>query len=264
VLKFCGEIVEIVCMLSCRVVGRFRRRVVVDFILRKHKPLRVLAIETSSSRGSVALLQGEEVLCEKCLGEGSRHGRDLVPAVDEVLGGDSNGADLLAVSAGPGSFTGLRIGITFAKMLALETETPLVTVSSLDAIAANLADAGPLCVAVDARLGRVYAAVYDGDGHKVLGDVVLRPEEVAGCLASGETRIVGDGIRRYREVLASAGRLVEDEELWYPRAAQVGRLGLVAYNEKGGENPRAVLPRYLERSQAEVKWEQSQNASGPK
>ena len=77
------------------------------------------------------------MLGEKGLGEGSQHARALVASADALLGGRPEAVDLLAVSAGPGSYTGLRVGITFAKTFAVQTGTPLVTVSSLDVIAAS-------------------------------------------------------------------------------------------------------------------------------
>ena len=225
--------------------------------------MKILAIETSSARGSVALLDDDRVLAERSLGIGSRHGRDLVPCADEILGGDTTGVDLLAVSAGPGSYTGLRVGITFAKTFATQTQTPAVTVSSLDVIAGNVAGPRPLCVVVDARLGQVYAAFYDGSRKKLAGDLAASPEEVAARVKPG-TIIIGGGLTRYRETFAAVGEVIDDESTWWPRATNVGRLGRARFAENGGEDPHALMPRYLRRPQAEVKWEESQSASGPR
>ena len=226
--------------------------------------MRVLAIETSSARGSVALLDDDNLVAETSLGEGSRHGRELVPCVDELLRGDPRGVDLVAVSVGPGSYTGLRVGITFAKTFAVESGTPVVTVSSLDVIAANVTQRVPLCVAVDARLGQVYAALYDADGNKTWGDVAAAPEDAAGRIRADDTRVLGDGLKRYGEVFARAATPIDDESLWWPRAANAGRLGRRRLEQTGAEDPRALVPRYLRRPQAEVKWHESRNASGPR
>ncbi len=225
--------------------------------------MKILAVETSSVRGSVALLDGDRVLGEKGLGEGSQHARALVASADALLGGHPEAVDLLAVSAGPGSYTGLRVGITFAKTFAVQRGTPLVTVSSLDVIAANISDPVRLCVVVDARLGQVYAARYDADRNKVAGDIAARPLDVAAGLEPG-TVVIGDGLRRYRETFAEMAKVVDDESAWWPRAANAGKLGRIKFLEKGGEDPHALVPRYLRRPQAEVIWEKPPGASGPR
>lgn len=180
-----------------------------------------------------------------------------------MLGGEPGGVGLIAVSTGPGSYTGLRVGLTFAKTFVAETGTPVVGVSSLDVIAANVSEARPVCVVVDARLGRVYAAMYDGGGSKVLGDTVARPEDVAKRLTH-DTLVVGDALKRHRTAFAKVAAVSDDESVWWPKAASVGRLGWRKFVAGGGDNPEMLTPRYLARPQAEVKWEESQNASGPK
>jgi tRNA threonylcarbamoyladenosine biosynthesis protein TsaB len=214
--------------------------------------LNVLAIETSSSRGSVALLDDDRVVAGCTLGEGSRHGRELLPCIDVVVGGDPLRVDLVAVSAGPGSYTGMRIGITFARTFCIETRAPLVGVSSLDVIAANVPRGTPLCVVVDARLRQVYAAFYEADGSKSAGDLVADAESVAEQIAARPTRIVGDALRRYRGTFESAGEVLADEALWAPRAENCGRLGLATFREMGGQDPRSLLPRYLRRPTAKT------------
>ncbi len=225
----------------------------------------VLAIETSSPAGAVALLADGRLLAEETLGDGSRHGRDLVSCIDRLLIGDASLVDLIAVSIGPGSYTGLRVGVTFAKTFAVETGKPVVGVSSLDVVAENVVEGSPLCVAVDARLGQVYAALYDGGRRKVLGDTVAAPADVAGRLEPG-TWVVGDALGRYRDVFGAVRgvRIVDDEARWRPRAVSVGVLGRVQFNEAGGADPRELVPRYLRRPQAEVKWGKPSGVSGPR
>ena len=226
--------------------------------------MKILAIDTSSARGSVALLDDDVVLAEQSLGEGSRHGRDLVPCVDRVLGGRADLVELLAVDAGPGSHTGIRVGITFAKTFGMQTDVPVVTVSSLDVLAANVMEHCPLCVVVDARLKQVYAALYDAGHAKVVDDLAASPQDIAARIEGRGTAVVGDGLRRYREVFAGVARVLDDESLWWPRAANAGRLARAKFDREGGEDPHALEPRYLRRPQAEVVWERRQNASGPK
>jgi len=225
--------------------------------------VKVLAIETSSPCGSVALLEDDHLVAEEDFGEGARHARALLPSADRVLDGRPEAVGLVAVSAGPGSYTGLRVGLTLAKTFAIQTETPVVGVSSLDVIAANAAEPRRLGVVVDARLGQVYAALYDEDGKKVLGDIAASPEDVAARVAAGPL-VIGAGLTRYGDVFARAGGDLGEEGLWRPRAAHAGRLGRARFEAEGGEDPHALLPRYLRRPQAEVRWEESQNAPGPK
>lgn len=221
--------------------------------------MNILAIETSSAVGSVALLTNDSLVVEVMLDGGSQHSRNLVPSVASILPGGVSVVDLIAVSIGPGSYTGLRVGITFAKMLAMETGKPMVGVSSLDVVAGNVAERGPLCVAVDARLGQVCAALYDGERRKVLEDTVAAPSDVAKQLQPG-TWVVGDALRRYANMfrMVSGVQIIEDETLWQPRAVNVGVLG--AAQCRGGVevvDPRAIVPRYLRSPQAGVKWETS-------
>jgi len=225
--------------------------------------VRTLAIETSSVRGSVALLDGDRLVAEKVFGEGSRHGRDLLPCVDDLLAGEPGAVDLLAVDAGPGSYTGLRVGLTFAKTYAVQSQAPVVGVSSLDVIAANAPEPRRLCVVVDARLGQVFAALYDAEGKRASGDIAASPGEVAARLKP-DTLVIGGGLARYRDIFAAVAEASEDESIGWPRAANVGRLGQTKFAAEGGDDPHTLVPRYLGRPQAEVKWEQSQNASGPK
>ncbi len=227
--------------------------------------MNVLAIETSSAAGSVALLTNDRLVAEVMLDDGARHGRNLVPCVAHILHDDPSVVDLIAASIGPGSYTGLRVGVTFAKMFAMETGKPLVGVSSLDVVAENVAEREPLCVVVDARLGQVYAAFYDVERQKILDDIVAAPAEAAERLAPG-TWVLGDALRRYADVfrMVPGVRIIEDEALWRPRAVNVGILGRDRFGKTGGVDPRALVPRYLRRPQAEVKWQTSRGVPGPR
>ena len=242
---------------------RFVSPVSVPRLAKRWKPVKILAVETSLAQGSVALLDGERLVAEKTFGEGTRHGRDLLPCVDELLAGEPGSVDLLAIDAGPGSYTGLRVGFTFVKTFATQSHVPVVSVSSLDVIAANTTVPNGLCVVVDARLGQVFAALYDGEGKRVSEDIAAPPGDVAARLGPGSL-VIGGGLKRYGGVFAEVAEVSEDESTWWPRAANVGRLGQAIFAEKGGEDPLTLAPRYLGRPQAELKWEQSQNASGPK
>lgn len=134
--------------------------------------MRVLAIETSSLRGSVALVQGDRIVASAHHEEPNRHGERLLPLIDELLaqsGWGRSSIERLGVGIGPGSFTGLRVGIALAAGVALGLGVPLVGVGSLRAVAAGHSASDPrLRVVVrDARRNEHFVAVYDADGAEV-------------------------------------------------------------------------------------------------
>ncbi|OLC39098.1 MAG: tRNA (adenosine(37)-N6)-threonylcarbamoyltransferase complex dimerization subunit type 1 TsaB, partial [Candidatus Rokubacteria bacterium 13_1_40CM_4_69_5] len=125
--------------------------------------MRVLAVETSTLAGGVALLDGERIRGEYSLDVSATHSERLMPAIDRVLTDAGwTPADLqgLAAAVGPGSFTGLRIGLSAVKGLALALGIPIAAVPTLDAMAASLPFASlPVCPVLDARKGEVYCAL---------------------------------------------------------------------------------------------------------
>ena len=161
--------------------------------------MRVLALETSTLAGGVALVDGERLVAEYVLDVSVTHSERLMVAVDRVLA-DARWAprDLegLAVSIGPGSFTGLRIGVSTAKGLASALGVPIAAVPTLDAMAAALPWAAlAVCPVLEARRGEVYASLYrhDGDGLRREWEyLALSPEELAARLTE-PTLLIGDG-----------------------------------------------------------------------
>jgi tRNA threonylcarbamoyladenosine biosynthesis protein TsaB len=180
------------------------------------------------------------------LSAGPAHARELMPAIADVMeraGVEFGDLDAIAVGVGPGTFTGLRIGIATARALAGATEVPLRPVSSLAALAEGI-DAELRLPLIDARRGELFAALYDGE-RVVWEPFVAAPEEVAerARAAGGGVRSAGDGSLRFREVLEAAGISVDADELGshVVRALHVCRLAL----NVPGEPPEQVLPDYL-------------------
>ncbi|MBI5870449.1 MAG: tRNA (adenosine(37)-N6)-threonylcarbamoyltransferase complex dimerization subunit type 1 TsaB [Actinobacteria bacterium] len=182
-----------------------------------------LAIDTSTEVLALALGDGEKVLDELSIDAGRSHLEMLLPAVQDLL--DSNGlaiGDLNAIVAGtgPGTFSGLRVGIATARALAQSLELPLFGYSSLEALANGLADGAEkpmprwILPLIDARRGQVFARLYKKEGEKGLKPesevLCLDPDRLSDILpeiSEGSVRAGGNGALAFRETLAAGGRL---------------------------------------------------------
>ena len=217
--------------------------------------MRVLAVETSSLAGGVALLDGERLVAEYLLDVSVTHSERLMAAVERVLA-DARWTprDLagLAVAVGPGSFTGLRIAISTVKGLALALDVPIAPVPTLDAMAAALPWAAlPVCPVLDARKHEVYASLYRWDGAAMRREwdyLALAPEALAARLTE-PTLLIGDGAPH---VVSSFARAVPPPRR-LPSPACVGALGLERLRRGETVTPAALAPLYLRPSEAELK-----------
>jgi tRNA threonylcarbamoyladenosine biosynthesis protein TsaB len=223
--------------------------------------MRVLAIETSTLAGSVALLEEGRPVGEISLDVALTHSERLMAMIDRLLQdcrsplGDLRG---LAVSVGPGSFTGLRVGIATVKGLALALDLPVAPVPTLDALAARLpfADA-PVCPLLDARKGEVYLSLYRarGDSMERVWDYLALAPAAAAERLEAPVILLGNGIAACRPYLdrLGAGVRVAPPAQCVPSAALVGQLGHGMLRAGGGVTGDAVVPLYLRRSEAELK-----------
>jgi tRNA threonylcarbamoyladenosine biosynthesis protein TsaB len=168
----------------------------------------VLAIDTSTRRGSVALRSDGELLGETRRDLEGGHSIWLLGAVEELLARSGLGAPALeglAVVTGPGSFTGLRVGIATVQGLALPRGTPCLGVSTLDALAWQVRGSAPRILAVmDAWRGELYVGEYDAEGRPVGPAAVETPEALLGRIASEPCAVFGDGALEHRETIAAA------------------------------------------------------------
>lgn len=214
----------------------------------------VLGIETSGRRGSLALCEGEQALASFTFPKGKRRARDIVPAVHSIM--QEAGmvrSDVLgvAVSEGPGSFTGLRIGVACAKTLAYALGWRCVGIPTLEVKAGNveLEERGDLrftCPVQDARRGRVYGSVFEWqDGWKdTTGVLCLEPEALADAIPPGAL-VFGSGILAYPEVFQAGARFrMGKPELAVGRAKVVARLGAERFHAGTDVDPMELVPRY--------------------
>jgi tRNA threonylcarbamoyladenosine biosynthesis protein TsaB len=217
--------------------------------------MRVLAIETSTLAGGVALLEGDAVLGEYTLDVRITHSERLLPAIDRLLGDAGwTATDLegLAVTVGPGSFTGIRIGLSTVKGLALALGIPVAAVPTLDALAAVLPCASlPVCPVLDARKGEVYCSLYRWSDGEMLRDwdyLALPPDDLARRLTE-PVILVGNGAR----LIASPWARLAPPHRRGPSAGAVGVLGLARLERGEVVRPADLVPLYLRPSEAELK-----------
>jgi tRNA threonylcarbamoyladenosine biosynthesis protein TsaB len=211
----------------------------------------LLGLDTSTPAASACVLRAEgeafEVVPEAGrLARPPAHASELMPAVAHVMesaGADWSDLQAIAVGVGPGTFTGLRIGVATARALATSAGLPLRRVSSLAALAAGI-DAPLRLPLIDARRGEVFAALFEGD-RELWAPFAAAPGELVARLREGgfTPLAAGDGSIRFRGMLEEAGIPVEPDgsDAHVVRALHVCRLGRGAPDEP----PEAVLPEYL-------------------
>jgi len=218
---------------------------------------RVLGFDTSTAYLSVALTAGQDVVCARTVAPDPsgrpRHARELLTTVEEVVG-ESGGWDSvgrIAVGLGPGTFTGLRVGISTARGLAQSSGLGLSGVSSLRALAAGSAGATPVLAVIDAKRAEAFAALYE-DGGEVWEASVGSPTELADRVRKRGAPLlaVGDGAVRFRsELEASGAQVPADEDGAHRVRAQ--HVCLLAAAAEGGSLAE-IKPTYLRRPDAEL------------
>lgn len=225
--------------------------------------MKLLALDSSGMVASVAVLADDVVLAEYSVNYKKTHSQTLLPMLDTVASMielDLNSVDAIALAAGPGSFTGLRIGSATAKGLGQALDKPLISVPTLDALAMNVYNTEKLiCPIMDARRNQVYTGIYqwkDGQLTAVKEQDALAITELIDILNAFEQEVIflGDGVPVYRKIIeekmtcsvsfapASCNR---------QRAACVGVLAQQYYKEGKLETAAEHKPEYLRQSQAE-------------
>lgn len=235
--------------------------------------MKILALDSSGIVASVAVAEDDTLLAEYTVNYKKTHSQTLLPMLDEIVKMtelDMNSVDVIAVAAGPGSFTGLRIGSATAKGLGLALKKPLIHVPTVDALAYNLYDTrGLICPIMDARRNQVYTGIYRFEEHKL--SVVK--SQWAGAVAElleilndmGEqVTFLGDGVPVFRDVIEETLKVpfsFAPAHVNKQRAAAVAALGLEYFKEGKTETAMEHCPDYLRVSQAERERAQKEKAS---
>lgn len=223
--------------------------------------MRILGVDTATWRASVGLVIDGTVVTEQSLSTTGNHAASLLPLIDEVLGRAACPVavlDAIAVSSGPGSFTGLRIALSVAKGVAYATGARLVAVPTLEALARTVTDyEGVICPVLDARKGELYAAAFESrpTGLKRLtADALVTPESLLEVLPT-PCVVLGDAVPRYGALLASrlgAAVTLLPFETHAPRGGIVALLGWERMQAGQTADLHQLEPFYIRPSEAEV------------
>ena len=235
----------------------------------------ILSIDTSSQVSSVAVLSAERVAAELSMQGALTHSETLMPHIGtalEMARVKKEELDGIAVSIGPGSFTGLRIGLAAAKMMAYALHIPLIAVPTLEALAHHtICEGVRLVPMMDAQKGNVYAQEFaweagaDGlmlcEKHQL---VILPLSEVLAGLAESAQPVLllGDAMQKKSAEALPAGVRLAPIRARMPRAACVGLAALTRLARGAVDDPVTITPLYLRRSEAEVLWEKRHGAEG--
>jgi tRNA threonylcarbamoyladenosine biosynthesis protein TsaB len=222
------------------------------------KPL-ILALDTTHEFGSLALARGAGILEERALHSPSGFAQVIYPELESLLAGHGlkpPEIDCFAAASGPGSFTGVRVGLACAKGLAEATAKPVVAVSNLEALAC-FGSAELRAVVMDARRGDVYAAVYDANRQLVEPELVLKLEFWLQTLPDTNLEFISTDFEAFEQHLAGT-RFEKVRRVLAPRALApaVAAIAFERYLRGEVKDPAAIDANYVRRSDAELFWKE--------
>jgi tRNA threonylcarbamoyladenosine biosynthesis protein TsaB len=223
----------------------------------------IVAVETSGRYGSIAIAEGNRVLEEAAFSGAMRHSAELVGTIKDLLTHFGKKADQIKqvyISIGPGSFTGLRIAVTFAKTMHLANNCKIVTVDTLNVIALNINNKyEKLGVILDAKRGQFFAATYElkktDEGtmryEKTLDDCLITATEfIEKCVDTKRPIwLLGEGLVYYQDKFNAKGVEFLDEKYWWPKASKVHALGWSKACRDEFAEPFTLQPLYLRQPQ---------------
>lgn len=221
----------------------------------------ILGIETSTTIGGVALIDDKALKAEYRLKISMAHSEWLLKGIDRLFkdtGIRLEDLDCIAVSIGPGSFTGLRIGLSIAKGISTATGKPIIPVPTLDAMAHNIQfSRSQICPMIDARKKEVYAAIFEHSDtigiRRITDYMVDKPERILESIYC-ETIFLGDGAEAYHDLIVErmGGKALFAPKSLSPSAVTVAELGFNMF-KSGIRQEEILAPFYIRRSEAEIK-----------
>lgn len=219
----------------------------------------ICSVDSSATPASVCLLEDDKIIAEYYLNTGFTHSQTLMAMLESVLkisGKSADDIDLYAVNSGPGSFTGVRIGVSAVKGMAYALEKPCVEVSTLESMAYNLLGNHTIvCACMDARRRQVYHGLFRVDGDKIerlCDDTAIAVDDLLSGLPKNEEIIlIGDGAELVAQSTDDPLIILAPPNLRYQRASSVALAAVEKYNRGEVVSPAALMPRYLRLSQAE-------------
>lgn len=233
--------------------------------------MKILGVESSATSASAAIVENGKVIACEASNTGLTHSQTLLPMVESTLkkaGATLSDIDFLAVSNGPGSFTGIRIGVSLVKGMADPLNKKCVAISTLEAIAKPLENTGVIAASVmDARCNQVYCALFDCEGAKMsrlTKDEAISIDELTERLKSQEKRVIliGDGANvcynKMKDALSNA--FIASAAIRYQSASSVALIAedLILEDESNAIKAEALVPEYLRLSQAERELKKKQ------
>lgn len=227
--------------------------------------MKILAIDTASFPASAAVYEDGIILGEYVIRNQRKHSQNIMVMVERLfddLSMDISQMDAFAVTVGPGSFTGLRIGISTVRAFAQAMNKPVVGISTLEALAYNLAGSGDIIISMlDARRDEVFAAAYSFQGmeiNEILAPCVMTVQEITGLFSDGTVICTGDGALKHADEIKSKGIIVAPAHLAEVRAASLAVLAADKAQRGMAVSHNEIQPVYLRKSQAEREYEKKE------
>lgn len=235
--------------------------------------MKILSIETASNNCSVALLEDTTVIKELSICDENTHSQKLMPLISQIMEQTNltlKDIDLFACDKGPGSFTGIRIGISTIKAFSDTFSKPILGISSLEALTHNITSEGYICSLVDAKHDNVYCSLSEYKQHtytKIQNDSFENIYDLAKNLKKYNNFIffVGNGSIVYQDVLKSELKekavIIDDPSLHITNAIHIGRVAFSKFLANPDQDYSSIEPLYLKKSSAEIELEAKSHAN---
>ncbi len=224
--------------------------------------MKLLSIDTSVSRNlNLAISEDSSIISEKFIESSQDLSEEIIPAIDELLEKSAlslSSMDGFAFSIGPGSFTGLRIGLSCAKAVSFATGKPLIGVSSLDILANALDAPSQICSIIDAKRNNVYACLYYKKNGmlKAITPYLLMSVDSLLKKINKKTIFVGDALYLYRDKIIQYKKsfsAFSDAQFWYPKIDSLVKIAYERFKKRQFVNPKSIAPIYLYPRECQVR-----------